>query len=114
MQVQTVTDGPVLVITLDRPKANAIDVPTSRSLYAAFDRLRSEPGLRVAVLTGAGERFFSAGSVRRRSKAACRARLVATSIALAFGRSKVMTRTGPSTRASTSITLHKDAAGTGR
>ena len=54
-------DGPVLVITLDRPKANAIDVPTSRSLYLAFDRLRSDPGLRVAILTGAGERFFSAG-----------------------------------------------------
>ena len=54
-------EGPVLVITLDRPKANAIDVATSRALYLAFDRLRSDPGLRVAVLTGAGERFFSAG-----------------------------------------------------
>jgi crotonobetainyl-CoA hydratase len=54
-------DGPVLVITLDRPKANAIDVPTSQALYAAFDRLRREPELRVAILTGAGERFFSAG-----------------------------------------------------
>jgi crotonobetainyl-CoA hydratase len=61
VDVQTRTDGPVLVITLDRPKANAIDVPTSQALYAAFDRLRREPGLRVAVLTGAGERFFSAG-----------------------------------------------------
>jgi crotonobetainyl-CoA hydratase len=30
-------------------------------LYAAFDRLRSESGLRAAVLTGAGQRFFSAG-----------------------------------------------------
>ena len=61
MPVQTKKDGPVLVVTLDRPKANAIDVLTSRARYAAFDRLRSEPGLRVAVLTGAGERFFSAG-----------------------------------------------------
>jgi len=61
MAVETRADGPVLVITLDRPKANAIDVPTSRSLYAALDMLRSEPGLRVAVLTAAGERFFSAG-----------------------------------------------------
>jgi crotonobetainyl-CoA hydratase len=61
MAVEARADGPVLVITLDRPKANAIDVPTSRSLYAAFDMLRSEPGLRVAVLTAAGERFFSAG-----------------------------------------------------
>jgi len=61
MPVQTTKDGPVLVVTLDRPKANAIDVQTSRALYAAFDLLRTEPGLRVAILTGAGERFFSAG-----------------------------------------------------
>jgi crotonobetainyl-CoA hydratase len=61
MGVQARDDGPVLIITLDRPKANAIDVPTSRSLYLAFDRLRSEPGLRAGILTGAGERFFSAG-----------------------------------------------------
>ncbi|WP_369201390.1 enoyl-CoA hydratase-related protein [Streptomyces sp. PU-14G] len=53
-------DG-VLVITLDRPKANAIDVPTSRKLYAAFDRLRRDDGLRAAVLTAHGRRFFSAG-----------------------------------------------------
>jgi crotonobetainyl-CoA hydratase len=59
--VQARADGPVLVITLDRPKANAIDVPTSRALYAAFARLRDDPALRVGVLTGAGERFFSAG-----------------------------------------------------
>jgi crotonobetainyl-CoA hydratase len=54
------TDG-VLVVTLDRPKANAIDVATSRALYDAFDRLRRDPDLRVGVVTGAGERFFSAG-----------------------------------------------------
>jgi crotonobetainyl-CoA hydratase len=61
MDVQAEADGPVLVITLDRPKANAIDVAASQALYGAFDRLRTDPGLRVAILTGAGERFFSAG-----------------------------------------------------
>jgi crotonobetainyl-CoA hydratase len=55
-----VQDG-VLVVTLDRPKANAIDVATSHALNAAFERLQQDPALRVAVLTGAGERFFSAG-----------------------------------------------------
>lgn len=55
-----ISDG-VLIITLDRPKANAIDVATSRALHAAFDRLQRDDDLRVAVLTGAGERFFSAG-----------------------------------------------------
>jgi crotonobetainyl-CoA hydratase len=51
----------VLVITLDRPKANAIDVSTSRALYVAFKRLEDDPELRVGVMTGAGDRFFSAG-----------------------------------------------------
>jgi crotonobetainyl-CoA hydratase len=55
-----VVDG-VLVITLDRPSANAIDVSTSLSLYAAFARLEEDADLRVGIVTGAGERFFSAG-----------------------------------------------------
>ena len=53
------TDG-VLTITLDRPKANAIDVATSGLLYAAFETLQNDPALRVAIITGTG-RFFSAG-----------------------------------------------------
>ncbi|GAA4867260.1 enoyl-CoA hydratase-related protein [Saccharopolyspora cebuensis] len=60
-QVRLDVDGGVLTITLDRPKANAIDVATSHALHAAFDRLRTDDSLRVAVLTGAGDRFFSAG-----------------------------------------------------
>jgi crotonobetainyl-CoA hydratase len=53
--------GEVLVVTLDRPSANAIDVATSRALYVAFRRLEDDPSLRVGIITGAGERFFSAG-----------------------------------------------------
>jgi crotonobetainyl-CoA hydratase len=59
--VYTRVDGDVLVVTLDRPKANAIDVATSRALFGAFDRLQRDDALRVAVLTGGGQRFFSAG-----------------------------------------------------
>jgi crotonobetainyl-CoA hydratase len=55
------TDDGILVITLDRPKANAVDVATSHALYDAFEWLRTDPGLRVGIVTGAGERFFSAG-----------------------------------------------------
>src|ERR1700712_598596 len=55
-----VVDG-VLVVTLDRPTANAIDVETSQALYDAFARLESDPTLRVGIVTGAGERVFSAG-----------------------------------------------------
>ena len=50
----------VLIITLDRPKANAIDVATSLELYAAFKSLNDDPALRVGIITGTG-RFFSAG-----------------------------------------------------
>src|SRR5215475_8515853 len=55
-----VVDG-VLVVTLDRPSANAIDVATSNALYDAFARLENDPSLRVGIVTGAGDRFFSAG-----------------------------------------------------
>ncbi len=48
-------------ITLDRPKANAIDAATSRALEEAFIAFRDEAEARVAILTAAGERFFSAG-----------------------------------------------------
>jgi crotonobetainyl-CoA hydratase len=53
--------GAVLEVTLDRPKANAIDLATSKALYAAFRTLEEDPDLRVAILTGAGDRIFSAG-----------------------------------------------------
>ncbi len=53
-------DG-VLEVILDRPKANAIDAETSQSLGEVFAGFRDDPQLRVAILTGAGERFFSAG-----------------------------------------------------
>ena len=58
--VTRVAEGGVLTITLDRPKANAINVPTSLALYAAFQQLRDNPALRVGIITGTG-RFFSAG-----------------------------------------------------
>ena len=58
--VRTAVDDGVLTITLDRPKANAIDVATSLALHAAFVRLQQDPALRVAIITGTG-RFFSAG-----------------------------------------------------
>jgi crotonobetainyl-CoA hydratase len=59
--VKLVRDGAVLEITLDRPKANAIDKATSLRLNEVFSQFRDDPGLRVAILTGAGEKFFSAG-----------------------------------------------------
>ena len=53
--------GHVLEVTLDRPKVNAIDRLTSIALGEAFVQLRDDPELRVAIITAAGDRIFSAG-----------------------------------------------------
>jgi crotonobetainyl-CoA hydratase len=59
--VHQVRNGALVEITLDRPKANAIDPRTSQALGLAFAAFRDDPELRVAIVTGAGDRFFSAG-----------------------------------------------------
>lgn len=59
--VKVTREGRVLVVTLDRPKANAIDLETSRKLGAAFVTLRDDPDLSVGIVTGSGEKIFSAG-----------------------------------------------------
>ena len=59
--VTTKRDGAVFEITLDRPKANAINVETSKALYAAFAEFRDDSALSVAILSGGEGRFFSAG-----------------------------------------------------
>jgi len=51
----------VLEIVIDRPKANAIDLATSRRLNEVVTEFRNDAALRVAIITGAGEKFFSAG-----------------------------------------------------
>lgn len=59
--LHVVRNEQILEITLDRPKANAIDAATSIEMGQVFADFRDDPELRVAILTGAGERFFSAG-----------------------------------------------------
>jgi len=59
--VKTRRDGAILEVTLDRPKANAIDVPTSREMGRVFQAFRDDPELRVAILTGGGKKFFCPG-----------------------------------------------------
>jgi crotonobetainyl-CoA hydratase len=59
--IQVETRGAVLVVTLNRPTANAIDVLTSRLMGETFAEFRDDPALRVAIITGAGDKFFCAG-----------------------------------------------------
>jgi len=59
--IETARIGSVLVITLNRPKVNAINRALSRALYTAALQLQNDPDLRVGLLTAKGDRVFSAG-----------------------------------------------------
>lgn len=59
--VKTEIRGHVLEVTLDRPKANAVDLATSRIMGQIFAKFRDDETLRVAIVTAAGEKFFCPG-----------------------------------------------------
>ncbi|MGH6882339.1 enoyl-CoA hydratase-related protein [Hypericibacter sp.] len=59
--VEVVRNGRVLEVKLNKPKVNAIDLPMSRELGAAFAQLRDDPDLRAGILTAEGSKIFSAG-----------------------------------------------------
>ncbi|MEM9549632.1 MAG: carnitinyl-CoA dehydratase [Pseudomonadota bacterium] len=59
--VETKKAGAILEVTLNRPKANAIDLKTSREMGDVFAGFRDDPNLRVAIITGAGPKFFCPG-----------------------------------------------------
>jgi crotonobetainyl-CoA hydratase len=59
--IHTTRNGPILEVTIDRPKANAIDAATSRIMGDTFASFRDDPDLRVAILTSTGEKFFCPG-----------------------------------------------------
>lgn len=55
-------DGPIARVTINRPeKRNALNVTVMQELREAFARAGGTPDVRVVVLTGAGDRAFSAG-----------------------------------------------------
>ena len=51
----------VLEIKINKPKVNAIDLKLSQDLGKAFAELRDNPDLRVGIITGEGDKIFSAG-----------------------------------------------------
>jgi len=59
--IRTRREGGILEVTLDRPKANAIDLKTSRIMGETFRAFRDDPELRVAILRAEGEKFFCPG-----------------------------------------------------
>ncbi len=59
--IRTRIDGAILEVRIDRPKANAIDLATSRIMGQVFQAFRDDANLRVAILTSTGEKFFCPG-----------------------------------------------------
>ena len=59
--IKTKIEGSILEVTIDRPKANAINAKTSIILGDIFADFRDNPKLKVAIITGGGDKFFSAG-----------------------------------------------------
>ena len=59
--IKTRVEDHILEVIIDRPKANAIDRATSIRMGEIFSNYRDNPELRVAILTGGGNKFFSAG-----------------------------------------------------
>jgi enoyl-CoA hydratase len=65
MTVRYEAEGPVVVVTIDRPEvANAIDQETADRLVEAFERFDADPDLAVAILTGAGGKFSAGGDLK--------------------------------------------------
>jgi enoyl-CoA hydratase len=63
--VQWETDGPVAIVTIDRPAVrNAVDGPTAAALAEAFRRFDADESLAVAVLTGAGGTFCAGADLK--------------------------------------------------
>lgn len=63
MPIRYEPDGPVVLITIDRPAArNSLDPEHNDGLAEAFDRYEKDADLRCAVLTGAGHTSFCAGA----------------------------------------------------
>ncbi len=59
--IKTRREGGILEVTLDRPKANAIDLATSRIMGETFRDFRDDPDLRVAIMRAEGDKFFCPG-----------------------------------------------------
>ena len=60
--VEYVSDGRVAIITLNRPHAdNAITTELAAQLIEVLETIAARPSVRVAILTGAGDRAFSVG-----------------------------------------------------
>lgn len=65
MSVSVANDGPVSIVTIDRPEVrNAVDGPTAAALAEAFRAFEADDALSVAILTGANSTFCSGADLK--------------------------------------------------
>ncbi len=65
MSVHVAHDGPVCIVTIDRPEVrNAVDGPTAHLLAEAFRAFDADPTVAVAVLTGADGTFCAGADLK--------------------------------------------------
>ena len=64
--IKTHVEDGILQVTLDRPKANAIDLETSKIMGDTFAAFRDDPSLRVAIITGAGANSSAPAGILKR------------------------------------------------
>jgi enoyl-CoA hydratase/carnithine racemase len=63
LSVEFEVDEGIALITMNRPeRMNAMDAEAYRQLSAAWTRVRDDGDIRVAIITGAGDRAFSTGA----------------------------------------------------
>ncbi|MBW1708513.1 MAG: enoyl-CoA hydratase/isomerase family protein [Deltaproteobacteria bacterium] len=63
MAVNYEKDGKIAIITINRPEAmNSLNVDVRKEMQEALEDFRDNPDLWVAIITGAGDRAFSAGA----------------------------------------------------
>jgi len=87
MAIRFDKDSHIVTITINRPEAmNAMDRDTSRELAEAFEEFDQDADLLVAILTGAGDKAFSAGADLKKCTAVRRT--------AAFARSGIATGSG--------------------
>ena len=61
--IQVAFEGEIGILTINRPKAlNAMNVETLQDIQAGIEEAKDQPGLKVLMVTGAGEKAFVAGA----------------------------------------------------
>jgi len=64
-------DGPVLILTMNRPeRRNALSPSMMAAMASAWDEVNADPGIRVAILTGAGGAFCAGADLQGMTKQA--------------------------------------------